>query len=99
MLLRLFRVFAAAAGLAADVVLLPQATRMHGPQSSQPVLKGLDPSLDFKKLHVLCHSRAIGFCQEKNAFWTRKKENLFQEAQVSGAAAGFSSACIAAGSA
>jgi len=44
---------------------------MHRPQLGQTVLEGFDAPLDFGKVHILCHSKAIGFCQEKNAFSTK----------------------------
>jgi hypothetical protein len=68
MLLRFLGIFAAARGLPAHVVLLPQAARVHRPQVGQTVLDRFNASLDFAKIHVLYHSRAIGFCQQKNAF-------------------------------
>src|SRR5271170_1263742 len=72
MLLRLLGIFAAARGLPAHVVLLPQAARMHRPQVGQPVLERFDSALDFSKINILYHNRAIGLCQQKNASFRKK---------------------------
>jgi hypothetical protein len=34
----------------------------------QTVLDGFNASLDFTEIHILYHNKAIGFCQQKNAF-------------------------------
>jgi hypothetical protein len=41
---------------------------MHRSQVGQAVLDRFNASLDFGKIHILYHNKAIGFCQQKNAF-------------------------------
>jgi hypothetical protein len=62
-LLGILGIFAAAAGLAANVVLLAQAPGMHRSQSSQLLFHLLDPVFDLCCRHGRYHHSDIGYCQ------------------------------------
>jgi hypothetical protein len=59
----------------------------------QPVLDRFNASLDFAKIHILCHNKAIGSCQQKNAFSLKN----IQASPVSFPASSFSFSFGAAG--
>src|SRR5487761_107528 len=60
---RFLGVFAAAARLAADVVLLAQAARMYRPELGELLLQMRDLAFDLSGFHIRYHYNAIGYCR------------------------------------
>ena len=63
MLLGILRIFTTTVRLAADVVLLAQATRMDGPQLGELLFQVLDLACDLRGIHCRYHYSDIGYCQ------------------------------------
>jgi hypothetical protein len=62
-LLWILGIFTTAVRLAAYVVLLAQAARMHGPEPGELLLQALDLAFDGGVLHIRYHYSDIGYCQ------------------------------------
>jgi len=60
MLLGMLGIFATAARFAADIVLLAQAARMHGPERGELPLQVLNLAFDGGDLHSRYHYSDIG---------------------------------------
>src|SRR5215469_4733683 len=62
-LLGILGIFTTTVRLAADVVLLAQATRMDGPQLGELLFQVLDLACDMRGIHCRYHYNDIGYCQ------------------------------------
>jgi hypothetical protein len=76
-------VFAAAAGCAANVVLLADTAGMERPQIEELMLQLCDVSLDLHRSHAGSYILAIGYSQQKNAVCNKKVNPSLQDATSS----------------